>query len=101
MVIAPEGQWRAQLPQATPSVRTTQLDLIHTAWPICIDDFLLCRPGVWLRPDKPRNNGCIPGGNDRAHSLIRVASAAKCRSTDGALRWDMQPRRAGKPYTGR
>ena len=39
MVIAPEGQWRAQLPQATPSVRTTQLDLIHTAWPICIDDF--------------------------------------------------------------
>lgn len=31
--IAPAGQWRAQLPHSTPSVLTTQLAAIHTAWP--------------------------------------------------------------------
>lgn len=35
---APVGQWRAQLPHSTPSVLTTQLAAIQTAWPICTDD---------------------------------------------------------------
>lgn len=36
--IAPAGQWRAQLPQCTLSVITTQFFLIHTACPICMAD---------------------------------------------------------------
>ena len=39
IVMASDGQWRAQLPQSTPSVRGTQLARIQTAWPICTDDF--------------------------------------------------------------
>ena len=39
MWIAPTGQWRAQLPHETPSVRTTQFSGIHTEWPIWIEDF--------------------------------------------------------------
>ena len=35
---APVGQWRAQLPQFTPSVIETQFFVINTAWPICVDD---------------------------------------------------------------
>lgn len=38
IVIAPDGQWRAQLPHFTPSVSGTQFLLIHTAWPICVAD---------------------------------------------------------------
>ena len=37
--MAPVGQWRAQLPHSTPSVRGTQLAFTHTAWPICMLDF--------------------------------------------------------------
>lgn len=36
IVMAPVGQWRAQLPQATPSVSTTQFVRSQTAWPICV-----------------------------------------------------------------
>ena len=39
ILIAPAGQWRAQLPQLTPSVFTTQLSRFTTACPIWIDDF--------------------------------------------------------------
>ena len=39
IVIAPAGQWRAQLPHSTPSVSGTQFSITHTACPICIDDF--------------------------------------------------------------
>lgn len=34
IVMAPAGQWRAQLPQATPSVNGTQFSDTQTAWPI-------------------------------------------------------------------
>ena len=36
--IAPAGQWRAQLPQSTPSVRGTQFSFIQTARPIWMAD---------------------------------------------------------------
>ena len=39
ILIAPAGQWRAQLLQLTPSVLTSQFSAIHTAWPIWIYDF--------------------------------------------------------------
>lgn len=38
IVMAPTGQWRAQLPHSTPSVRGRQFSLIHTACPICMAD---------------------------------------------------------------
>ena len=38
IVIAPVGQWRAQLPHATPSVRGTQFSRTQTAWPIWMAD---------------------------------------------------------------
>ena len=37
--IAPTGQWRAQLPHLTSSVRIRQFFLTHTACPICVLDF--------------------------------------------------------------
>ena len=37
--MAPAGQWRAQLPQLTSSVLTTQLSRLITACPIWIEDF--------------------------------------------------------------
>ena len=36
--MAPEGQWRAQLPHSTPSVFTMQFSAWNTAWPICTED---------------------------------------------------------------
>ena len=39
ILIAPAGQWRAQLPHFTSSVFTTQASRLTTAWPIWIDDF--------------------------------------------------------------
>ena len=39
IVIAPAGQWRAQLPHSTPSVNGTQFFFIHTACPIRIELF--------------------------------------------------------------
>jgi len=39
ILIAPAGQWRAQLPHFTSSVFTTQASRLMTAWPIWIDDF--------------------------------------------------------------
>lgn len=39
IVMAAVGQWRAQLPQALPSVIGMQFFFIHTAWPICMLDF--------------------------------------------------------------
>ena len=37
--MAPVGQWRAQLPQASPFASGTQFCGTHTAWPICTEDF--------------------------------------------------------------
>lgn len=37
--MAPDGQWRAQLPHVTPSVSGIQFFFTHTACPICTDDF--------------------------------------------------------------
>lgn len=37
--IAPAGQWREQFPQSTSSVLTMQFSLIHTACPVCMEDF--------------------------------------------------------------
>mgnify|MGYP003371818556 CR=1 FL=1 len=34
IVMAPAGQWRAQLPHSTPSVSGTQFSRTQTAWPI-------------------------------------------------------------------
>lgn len=45
IMMAPEGQWRAQLPHLTPSVRGTQFSLTHTAWPILVDDFSSAETG--------------------------------------------------------
>ena len=44
IMMAPAGQWRAQLPQVTPSDRITQLALIQTAWPSTVEDFSLMAP---------------------------------------------------------
>ena len=38
IVIAPAGQWRAQLPHSTPSVSGMQFFFTQTAWPICVAD---------------------------------------------------------------
>ena len=37
--IAPTGQCLSQFPHSTPSVTATQFFFIHTACPICVDDF--------------------------------------------------------------
>ena len=39
IVMAPTGQWRAQLPHSTPSVSGMQFSFIQTALPICTEDF--------------------------------------------------------------
>ena len=39
IVMAPVGQWRAQLSHCTSSRSVTQFSRIQTAWPICVADF--------------------------------------------------------------
>ena len=73
--MAPVGQWRAQLPQLTPSVNTTQLSLTQTAWPIIVEDFWATVMGLMA-----------PVGHTVEHSTHSGRHAPRSKLSSGCMR---------------
>lgn len=80
--MAPVGQWRAQLPQACPSVKGMQFFLTHTAWPIWVDDFTSRVIGR-MAPVGHTSEHLVHSGRQYPRSYVISGCISRVRSVDG------------------